>query len=351
MITDNRFACFILVTLMCIPAISAQKPSAAPPPAAASKIYLDVVVSPKSGPPVADLQQQDFTLLDNKSPRTITSFQAFTGREAPIKVVLVIDAVNTGTQRVGYERVQIDKFLRADGGHLAYPVALAVFTDKGISIAAELSSNGNALSDALDKQDIAIRAIGRSGFYGAAERLQYSLAALHQLTASLAPQPGRKIVLWVSPGWPLLSGPRVELSSKQQQQIFSDVVSLSTQLRQAGITLYSVNPAGSAESMLRASYYKNFLKGVSKPNQVAAGNLGLPVLAVQSGGLALELNNDLTALLQECISDVAPYYEISFDAAPVERPDEYHQLEIKLAKPGLTARTRQGYYAQLLPKN
>jgi VWFA-related protein len=351
MITSNRFACFILGTLLCTARISAQEPGAAPPPAAASKIYLDVVVSPKSGPPVADLQQQDFTLLDNKSPRTFTSFQALTGREAPIKVVLVIDAVNTGTQRVGYERIQIDKFLRADGGRLAYPVALAVFTDKGISIAAELSSDGNALSDALDKQDIAIRAIGRSGLYGASERLQYSLAALHQLTASLAPQPGRKIVLWVSPGWPLLSGPRVELSSKQQQQIFSDVVSFSTQLRQAGITLYSVNPAGATESLLRASYYKDFLKGVSKPNQVAAGNLGLPVLAVQSGGLALELNNDLTALLEECMSDVAPYYEISFDAAPVERPDEYHQLEIKLAKPGLTARTRQGYYAQLLPKN
>jgi VWFA-related protein len=352
MITCNRFACFIPVALLCTAAISAQEPSAAPPPAAASKVYLDVVVSPKSGPPVANLQQQDFTLLDNKSPRTINSFQAFTGREAPIKVVLVIDAVNSDTQRVDFERIQIDKFLRAEGGHLAYPVALAVFTDKGISIAAELSSDGNALSDALDKQDIAIRAIGRSaGYYGAAERLQYSLAALHQLTSGLAAQPGRKIVVWVSPGWPLLSGPRVELSPKQQQQLFSDVVGFSTQLRQAGVTLYSVNPVGSNESMLRASYYKDFLKGVSKPNQVAAGNLGLPVLAVQSGGLALDLNNDLTALLQECISDIAPYYKISFDATPVERPDEYHQLEIKLAKPGLIARTRQGYYAQLLPKN
>ena len=75
------------------------------------------------------------------------------------------------------------------------------------------------------------------------------------------------------------------------------------------------------------------------------------MLAIQSGGLALEFNNDVAAMLQQCVSDSAPYYEISFDAAPVERPDEYHQLEIKLAKPGLTARTRQGYYAQLLPKN
>src|SRR6202451_481171 len=117
MITSHRFAWFILVTLLCVAAISAQEPSTAPPPAAASKIYLNVVVSPKSGPPVADLQQQDFTLLDNKSPKTITSFQAFTGREAPIEVVLVIDAVNAGTQRVDFDRIQVDKFLRAEGGH------------------------------------------------------------------------------------------------------------------------------------------------------------------------------------------------------------------------------------------
>ncbi|MFZ0882839.1 MAG: VWA domain-containing protein [Candidatus Acidiferrales bacterium] len=237
---------------MCTAGIAAaQAPTAAPPTATSSKIYLDVAVSPKSGPPVADLQQQDFTLLDNKSPQPITSFQAFTGREAPITVVVVIDAVNTGTERVGYERIQIDKFLRAEGGHLAYPVALAVFTDHGISIAAEPSSDGNELSEALDKSSIAIRAIGRSaGFYGADERLQYSLAALHQLAASLARQPGRKIVLWVSPGWPLLSGPRVELTSKQQQWIFSDVVSFSTQLRQAGPKTSGIVDSDSAAALL-----------------------------------------------------------------------------------------------------
>jgi hypothetical protein len=88
------------------------------------------------------------------------------------------------------------------------------------------------------------------------------------------------------------------------------------------------------------------LKGISKPSQVQLADLGLPVLAVQSGGLALNFNNDIASLLQECLSDSAPYYEISFDSAPVDRRDDYHHLEIKLAKPGLTARTRQGYYAQ-----
>jgi hypothetical protein len=98
--------------------------------------------------------------------------------------------------------------------------------------------------------------------------------------------------------------------------------------------------------MMRTSYYKDFLKGVSKPSEVNLGDLSLPVLAIQSGGLALNSSNNIAGLIQECVADAAPYYEISFDSSPAERLDEYHHLEVKVAKPGLTARTRQGYYAQ-----
>ena len=117
------------------------------------------------------------------------------------------------------------------------------------------------------------------------------------------------------------------------------------------MTLYNVNPIGAGESVFRGTYYEEFLKGVSKPSQVNLGNLGLQVLAIQSGGLALDFNNDLPALLQHCMSDVAPYYEISFAAPAADRPDEYHRIEIKVAKPGLIARTNQGYYGQPAPHN
>lgn len=350
MFSNSRLGRILPVTLLCTAAASAQQAS---PQAqgASGKIYLDVVVSPKSGPPVADLQQQDFTVLDNNSPQAITSFQAVSGRQAPVQVVLVIDAINTDARNIGYERIQIDKFLRAEGGRLAYPVAIAVATDTGVQVAENFSSDGNALSAAMDRDQIGLRDIGRSaGFYGATERLQYSLEALNQL-AVREPHQGRKILLWISPGWPLLSSPNVDLDSKQQAQIFAQIVSLSTQLRQARITLYNINPIGAGESVFRGTYYEDFLKGVSKPSQVNLGNLGLQVLAIQSGGLALEFNNDVPALLQQCISDIAPYYEISFVAPSAERPDEYHRLEITIAKPGLIARTRQGYYAQPAPHN
>ncbi|MGA8409522.1 MAG: VWA domain-containing protein [Candidatus Acidiferrales bacterium] len=352
MFTRTRVACAILAAFLCSAALYARQPAPATPPAqtaqpAENKISLDVVAIPKNGAPVGDLQQQDFTLLDNKQPQSITSFQAITGREAPISVTIVLDAVNSDYRTLTFARMQTDKFLRADGGHLAYPVTLAVFTDKGLQSLANYSGDGNALSAALDSDDIGIRFITRSaGFYGAADRLGLSITAMRQLATSLASRPGRNIVLWVSPGWPILSGPNVQLIQKQEDQIFGDIVGLSDQFRAARLTLYNVNPVGSSESVFRGTYYEEFTKGVSKPNQVEPGNIALQVLALQSGGEVQDFNNDMAVLLQKCISDSAPYYEISFVPQAAERRDEYHHLEIQIAKPGLTARTRQGYYAQ-----
>lgn len=348
MFIDARLGWFFLATLLCTAVASAQRNGPLTQPGS-GRIYLDIVVTQKSGPPVPGLQQQDFTLLDNKAPQTITSSEAVTAREARLEVFLVIDAVNTDSGHLAYERTEIDKFLRAGGGHLAYSTALAVFADKGIHFVGSLSTDGNALSAALGGEVVGLRALGRSGYFGATERLQLSLQALNELAASAAPFPGRNVIIWVSPGWPLLLG--ILPDPKQQREIFTNIVALSTQLFQARATLYSVDPLSAADAVIRDSTYKAFLKGVSKPSQVYAGDLGLQVLAVQSGGLALQASNDIARLLQECLEDTAPYYEISFDPPRAARPDEYHNLEIKLAKPGLIARTRQGYYAQPLPRD
>ena len=322
-----------------------EKDASAPP--AGNAIQLDVVVTAKSGPPVAGLEEKDFTLLDNKTPEKITSFKAVSGSDADAEVILLIDGVNTTYQTIAYARGEIDKFLRANGGHLAHPIRIAILTDTGARVQESSSTDGNAVAASLDQQTVALRSITRSaGFYGAVDRFDLSMQALSQLATAEAAHPGRKFILWVSPGWPLLSGPNVQLDGKQQQQLFGDVVQASTQLREARITLYAVNPLGSAESTLRVFYYQSFLKGVSKPSQVSAGNLALQVLAAQSGGLVLNSSNDITALLQQAFADTDAWYEISFEPAAAEHPDEYHQIQVRVDKPGLTARTRLGYYAQ-----
>jgi VWFA-related protein len=344
MLNHPRSAIVFLLSALITTAIPAQQNP--PQPAASKAVDLDVVVTPKSGSPVAGLEQKDFAVFDNKAPQSITSFRAFSGPDAPVEVVLLIDAVNTGYTNIAYERGEIDKFLHANEGRLAHRIALAILTDTGVRMQGSFSTDGKAIADSLDHETVALRAITRSaGFYGAEDRFNMSMHALQQLTALEGPHPGRKMILWVSPGWPLLTGPRVQLDGKQQQRLFGAVVDASTELRQARITLYNINPLGSSENTLNTFYYEDFVKGVSKPSQVNVGNLGLQVLAVQTGGLVLNSSNDISAMLEQTFRDADAWYEISFQAASAE-PNEYHHLEVRVDKPGLIARTRTGYYAR-----
>jgi VWFA-related protein len=310
-----------------------------------TRISLDVVVAPKNGKPVAGLKEQDFTILDNQVPQKITSFRALAVSDGELETIVVVDSVNTGYTSVAYAHGEIDKFFQANGGQLAYPAQLAIFSDTGLQVQQGFSKDGNAIASSLDKYTVGLRAIGRSaGFYGDSERLQLSIRMLHQLAAYGATLPGRKLVLWISPGWPILSGPQVQLSQKQQQSIFDTIVQVSTELRQARITLYSVDPLGTADTGMRTSYYRDFLKGIRRPRDTEYGNLALQVIATQTGGLVLNSNNDVASLLQQAMADDAAYYALSFDPASGE-PNEYHELQIKVAEPGLIARTRSSYYS------
>jgi hypothetical protein len=51
-------------------------------------------------------------------------------------------------------------------------------------------------------------------------------------------------------------------------------------------------------------------------------------------------------LITSCLADAKEYYTLAFEYPPADNANEYHTLDIKVGKPGLTARTRTGYYAQ-----
>jgi len=316
-----------------------------------NKIYLDVVVSPKSGSPVAGLQKEDFTVLDNNVARPIENFQALGGSSAPIEVLLVVDAVNTTFSNLTYERDQIDLFFKSNGGHLDHPVSLAIFTDTGVQMQQGDSTDGNELSASLDRAAVGLREIHRDSQYEAQDRFNLSLNALHSLIVKEAARPGRKLIFWVSPGWPLLSGPRIDLDAKQEQLLYSQIVGISTLLLRNDITLYSIDPLGMGQSVGWEFSYQEYLNGVKKPNQVQLGDLSLQVIAVQSGGLALTATNDIANHIRQCMADATEYYRISYDPPPSEpRDGDYHKIDVKVSKPGLIARTRTGYYAVSAPQ-
>jgi len=263
---------------------------------------------------------------------------------------VVIDAVNAKPETIAYERNQIDKLLSASPARLPHPTTYAVFTNTGIRIHPDFTTDGAALSASLKDSVVSLRrASTKDNFEYSTDRLQLSLKALENVATYEIPRPGRKLVLWISPGWPVLSKPGevMQFTSLQLQQMFARMVTLSTQIRQARMTLYSIDPLATRGVDVRDFSYQAYLKGVTKVKDVQPGNLGLQVFAVHSGGLALTTGNDLAELLQKCLADTQTYYEISFETPAASQADEYHRLEIRLAKPGLKARTRENYYAQL----
>lgn len=341
-----RFAGLLLLAAAFVSA-KAQTPASS---VASTKgpIHLRVVVTNgKDGKPVPDLAQSSFTVLDNGAAEPIQTFRAVTGQTAPVKILLVIDAVNMDFSRVAYARQQIDTFLRANGGHLAQPTAMAIFTDTQTQLNPGYTTDGNALAQSFDQQVIGLRALRRSaGFYGAAERLDLSLRTTGQLLERATAEPGRKFIVWITPGWPLLSGPEVEFSSHDQQQLFAQIVAFSNDIRSANVTMYAVDPLGAGEGPGRTYYFEEFVKGVSKPSQALPGDLGAQVLAVQSGGQFVGSNNDIGVLLRRCFDDASASYEITYQPPPAEKANEYHHIQIRMAEPHMVARALQGYYAQ-----
>lgn len=329
--------------------VPAAPQQAAPAPEAASgQIQLNVVVTGKAGEPISGLNRSDFTLLDNNHPVDIESFHAYGGSQAasetPQQIILVIDSVNIGFQEVSYSRYGIDQFLRNDGGRLAQPVSIYWYTDNGgLEDGEGPTTDGNALAAQLDTNEGKLRTLNRSaGAWGAIERFEMSVRVIENIAEQAARQPGRKLLIWIGPGWPILDNPNMQMSWKDEQGLFRNIVELSTLIRQAQMQIYSVTP-GMPNNF--TYLYQSYIKGVKKPSQVALPDLDLKVLAVQSGGQAMSPSNDLASEIGKCARDASAYYTISFTPAHADEPNQYHELKLHVDKPGLTARTNTGYYS------
>jgi VWFA-related protein len=330
-------------------------PKVAAPPGAITpegRIGLDVLVSNSVGKPVTGLEPWQFTLFDNGHPRKILSFRAFNDAmsmpDPPVEVILVIDTANLPFQQVAVVRQEIEQFLHANGGHLKQPVSLVLLSDAGVRVQPRPSLDGNALARVVRQIKGSVRTISSAmGGEGLVERFQLSVRQIAALAENEALKPGRKLLVWVGPGWPILNRPELGYySEKEQRRYFDAIVELSTRLREARMVLYSVSPGTGGGDVSYSFVYQNYLKGVTSARQADSGNLALKVLVTQSGGQILGPDNDLAEQIDRCVADANSFYRISFNPSPAEHANEYHDLKVIVDKPGFTIRTNTGYYNQ-----
>src|ERR1700758_611540 len=212
------------------PALSHRTPQ--PPGAPEGQIKIDVLVTDDSGRPVPGLEQKDFALLDNKKPRPLLSFQAVDGvvgagpGEPPVEVILLVDVTNTSLRVVGYERSQIENFLRRNGGQLIHPTSVMIFNEQGVKGQLQPTMDGNRLADDLNKAEMNVHTVPFTIEHDP-DRLTWSLNALQLIIQVEAKRPGRTILIWIGEGWPMLENSFYQFTKRNFQGQFDHVVTAS----------------------------------------------------------------------------------------------------------------------------
>jgi VWFA-related protein len=314
---------------------------------------------------VTGLEPRYFTLLDDGHPSPILSFQAFnettTQPIPPVEVILLIDTLDLPFKLAIHEGDEVERFLRQNRGHLAHPVSIFGLSNTGLWKLAKPSTDGNALAESITRNNLV--PLDRATLKGNPLNMLplrepaalSALKALGQIATAERGMTGRKLLIWVGPGWGV-GTEKPFSSSLDRELLFNAIGWLSTLLREARITMFTLSEG---EKLAKdgtykgAFFYQEFLAGVKSEEQASIGGLDRRVLAVQSGGLVLDPHGDLATSfaynasgmtmgtspgrgtelamqivdfdlageINQCVEEAGTFYTLSFNPAYTEVSD------------------------------
>jgi len=292
-----------------------------------------------AGNSVSDLAPRDFTLLDNGQPARIRTLHS--SLAAP-ELIFVLDAVNLSPQQLTQTESAIVQFLRRNNGRLDSPCFLYQLTRGGLFSSSMPTRDGNLLAKEVE-QHKAPRTVwrnkrdplGPSEGTGTSQPNPLSLRALGSIAIDQRDISGRKVVVWISPGWPVNGG----------NNGFDEATELSTRLREARITLDNVNPWPNPEQSFN---YHDYLEAPRSQTDMQPAKMALQVVATHTGGLLLDSSGDLDRDIERCVEEERSFYTLTFNPPHTNQIDEYHDLLVEarvgVARPALTVRAPTGYY-------
>lgn len=316
-----------------------------------NNIAITVAVTDKSGRPITGIEATNFKVFDNKQPQKILAFRAVDAAHppaVPLKVQFVIDAVNSDALLVAQERDGLSAFLKQNPGKLDDSTSIWILENAGLTRIAGPAQDDAALLTALSGAPALLRVINRSaGTWGDVERTGQATKLLKELISPESRTPGRKLIFFLSPGWPML----FNYEADQRSSIFDDIVKISNGLRESCISLYTLDPSTVGRTfqpfssgISDSSAYESFLKGVTKSGDAQYGNLSLQVLSENSGGQVIIEGNDIKAGINAALRGASTWYSLVFERAPGGRTTEYHAIQVAVDKPHVKVRTTAGYY-------
>ncbi len=373
-------------------------------------VQVGVIVHDQHGRPVRGLKAEDFVVSDNGKPQEVSFFLEASGTshletsasqqkvalpphtytnlleqrtDAPSSLtVLLLDGLNTSWQNLDDARRQFARFIATQvrpqdriavftlGRELRMLHDFSNDTSTLIRAMSGLSGDGPAgtalAGEALPTVLLAGAVTDISGVVAEFEqfllsssekersdviqrRAESTFNAIESIAKHVARVPGRKNLVWVSAGFPLV------LTADNYRR-FSEVTQRATRaINQANIALYPVDARclqGFFEVTPSADPERRFFAWSQKQRadrQASLLNMSTTTttrdLAEQTGGRAFMNSNDIAGSIRAAIEDAEISYTLGYYPSHQKWNGDYHRLEVGAKRKGLRLRHRLGYFA------
>ncbi len=216
-------------------------------------------------------------------------------------------------------------------------------------------------------------------------RIQTTLLALRAIARQTAGHPGRKNVIWVSSGFPFSLIPEVNettyvptrpnndptappplpqdqtmssYSEQIRQESVAEIRRTAALLSDTQVAVYPVDARGlfgssladasnsglNSQGLLRIG--ADYGNAVSSANSVAlSSQAAMQDIASQTGGRVFKNRNDIDNAVATAAADGSVYYNLGYYPEKKKFDGSFRNIKVQVARPGLTVRTRKGYYA------
>lgn len=387
-------------------------------------VDVDVVVTDGDGNFVGGLDRDDFEVFEDGRPVRVTHFRAISGapREAVVTTAPPVEptvdaepasaAPVPATEPVVAPRdplwvvVYIDnlflspfdrnKVLRAVRSFLRTHVqpgdrVMVASFDRSLHVRQPFTADLQAVQDALLEQEelTAYGVAAETGRFDALKRMnvtrrpsealteadyrakeiahdvETSLRGLGEMVGSLGGLPGRKVLVHVSNGLPLVPGEdlftfydlrypdsgfsgRMIASRYDKRRAFRELTARANSNR---VTFYTIEGAGlRSHGSLSAEYGALSSGGISQGSLIDVDvarmvneQESLQIMAVETGGLATLGTNNIDGGLERIADDMRAYYSLGYMSSQ-SSDGRYHEIEVRVKDPrAKVIRHRAGY--------
>ncbi len=358
---------------------------------------VEVSVTDKDGRPITTLRREDFLVFQNGEPQEVVNFALYqgdavvrppevvAGPEAPVApvptpaprieerreprfLVLLIDNENITVFNRNRVINRMSEWVREN---LKAPDQMMVVSyQRSLKVLQPLTSDPEDIASALrtmrtfvggraevnsarrDIEDFISqdnnktnldRALGRARAFAREQRnnLTFTVRALQDFVTQMSGLPGKRAIVYVSDGLPMIPGMEVfyevqeqyrdpgSISQSREYDATAMFRSLVISCASAGVTLYTIDARGLQSELGIEAENRQPRSTLSAAMTRSNYQDSLVYMADQTGGLAIVNTNDVAPGLKRIFDDFSTYYSLGYRLVPTGT-DRLHRLEVRL---------------------